>query len=176
VGLATPLGSARGTLVPAGPLAFDGHLGVPSLARLPLQRFVPDLSLDGRVEADLDLRVLPDGPRGEASFEAQDGSIALPGVVVALPYKTLRGELGFTDAALVEVRSLSLDGPMLSADAKGTVGRAPTPQLSPLDIELHVQVRDASLRPMVAGAGIKLGPDGSGTVHLRGTPQRPQLQ
>ncbi len=176
VGLAAPLGSARGTLVPAGPPAFAGHLGVPALARLPLQRFAPDLALDGRAEAQVDLRLLPDGPRGEARVEARDGSIALPGVVVALPYTSVRGDLGFTDAALVEVRSFSLEGPMLSADVKGSVGRAPTLQLAPLDLELHVQVRDASLRPMLAGAGLRLGPDGSATVHLRGTPQRPLVQ
>lgn len=176
VSLAAPLGTARGTLLPAGPPAFAGRLGVPALARLPLTMLVPELSLDGRADADVDLRLLPDGPRGEARFEAHDGSLALPGLPVALPYTTLRGELGFTDAASVEVRSLSLEGPMLAADAKGSVGRAPIPQLAPLDLELHVQVRDASLRPALAGAGLRFGPDGAATLHLRGTPQRPLLQ
>ena len=176
VAVAAAVGTARGTVVTGGPPAFAGRLGVPALARLPLATFVPELSLDGRADADVDLRLLPDGPRGEARFEAHDGSLALPGLPVALPYTALRGQLDFTDAAWVEVRSLSLEGPMLAADAKGSVGRAPLPQLAPLDLELHVQVRDASLRPALAGAGLRLGPDGAATLRLRGTPQRPLLQ
>jgi type II secretion system protein N len=172
----TPQGRTSGKLTLGTPYRFAGSLSDIQLAALPTAQLIPGASLEGHAQLDGDLELRSDGPRGELRFEASEGSLTIPGLPIALPYTTLHGTLRFADETAIAIESLVLDGPMLSAQASGTLARAPQLQTAPLDMELRLEARDASLRPLLAQAGLRVGPDGSATVKITGTPSRPILR
>ncbi len=175
IDLEAPQGRVRGTVFAGAEPGFDGRLERVSLAALPLASFAPDLALDGTGEADVDLRSGAEGPVGSVEVSVSDGSIGLPGMPVALPFESLagRGELG-GDAWLV-VEELALDGPMLSLEGSGTIGKSPSLERAPLNGKLVVDVREQSVRPMVRQLGLRLDRAGHAEVDLGGTLGQPDL-
>lgn len=176
VDLAGPQGRAVGTLRLGDEPGFDGDLHEVDLARLPLESFIQGLSLDGIAEAEIDVVRTAAGPRGRVSIEATSGSVALPGVPVALPFETLKASTKLTDQHLAEGLTLDLAGPMLTARVSGNVGQSPAPIAAPLDLQLTLRVVDPSIQPMLAGTGLRFAPDGSAEMRLTGTAGRPLLR
>jgi type II secretion system protein N len=171
-----PEGRLVGTLWIGSEPGFDGEVREVALARLPLQRFVPDLVLAGVANLDVDLRSGEDGPRGHLTLEARDGSVGIPGLPIDLPYVTLDGHAELGGESRVRVDRLVMDGPMLSVEASGTLGPGPRPETSPLEASLHVEVREQSVRPLVRGLGVRLDAQGRADVTLAGTPARPVVR
>ncbi len=171
-----PLGRAEGTAIVAGEPGFDGRVSDLDLSKLPIAGFVPGASIEGRGGAVGDVALGPAGVRGSLALDAKDGSIALPNLPVALPYTTLRGDVKMTDAALLEISALELDGPLLALRVNGSVGRAAIAPASPLNLEVHVQAKDAAVRPLLAQAGLRVGDDGSADLRLTGTAAQPLLR
>lgn len=176
VDLRAAQGHAVGTLVLGAEPGFDGRLEEVDLARLPLEAALPGLSLDGTAHATVDLRRMPAGPRGSFDLTASGGSVALPGFPVALPFETLTAKAELTDEALARDLDVDLQGPMLTAKIRGTVGQAPLVAGAPLDLQLTMKVVDPSLRPMLAGTGLRFAPDGTAEMRLTGTIGRPLLR
>jgi len=176
IDVAGPLGAADGTVTLGDEPGFDGEIDGVDLARLPLDEWLPGTSADGKLHAEGAVRRTATGPRGELRLDVGEGSLSAAGLPVALPYTALRGTLRFTDAAAVELDGLTLDGPMLAGRLQGTIGHAPVASDAPLALELHVEAREASLRPMLAAQGLRLGPDGSGDVTISGSVSAPSLR
>jgi type II secretion system protein N len=171
-----PEGRIVGTAWIGGAPGFDGQVRDVALARLPLERFVPDLVLAGVADLDVDVRSGDDGPRGRVELAAHDGSIGVPGMPVDLPYVSLEGAADLGGDARLRVERLRMDGPLLTLDAEGTLGPGPTPETSPLDATLRIDVREPSVRPMVRNLGVRLDRDGRAEVKLAGTPARPVVR
>jgi type II secretion system protein N len=176
VDLKAPQGRAIGTLVVGAEPGFDGDLEDVDLGKLPLDSALSGLSLDGVASGSVDLRRTAAGPRGSFDLRASSGSIALPGVPVALPFESLTAKADVTDAHLAENVSVDLQGPMLTAQITGSIGQSPVPVGAPLDLALKVKVVDPSLRPMLAGTGLRFAQDGTADMKLTGTPGRPLLR
>lgn len=174
--LAAPEGHLVGTAWIGSEPGFDGELRDVALARLPLQRFVPDLVLAGVANLDVDLRSGEDGPLGQLTLEARDGSVGIPGLPVDLPYATLDGHADLGGESRVRVDRLVMDGPMLWVEASGTLGRGPRPETSPLEASLRLEVREQSVRPMLSGFGVRLDAQGRADVTIAGTPARPVVR
>lgn len=170
------LGRAAGTLTLGAEPGFDGDLYDVDLAKLPLESALSGLSLDGIATGSVDVQRTATGPRGRFDLEAKGGSVALPGIPVALPFETLAAKALLTDQYLAEGLAVNLQGPMLTAQISGNVGQAPMPMAAPLDLQVRVQVVDPSLQPMLAGTGLRFGPDGSADMKLTGTAGRPLLR
>jgi type II secretion system protein N len=176
VRVAAPLGQIQGTVTLGSALGFDGTIHDLELAKLPLQSFVPGASIDGKGGGDVDVANTPGGARGSLHLEARDGSIGLPNVPFALPYTTLHGDIQLTDAALADISSLVLEGPMLSLQAKGSLGRASPLMAAPLNLTLRVRAKEASMGPYLAAAGLHPGADGSSELRVTGTLAQPLLR
>lgn len=176
VDLVAAQGRAVGTLVLGGEPGFDGSFEQLDLARLPWDAALGGLSLDGIAQARVNLRSTAAGPRGSVDIEAKAGSVALPGVAVALPFETLRAKTEVTEAHLAENLDVDLQGPMLTAAITGNVGPSPTVMNAPLELQLKMKVVDPALRPMLAGSGLRLGQDGTTEMRLTGTAGRPLLR
>jgi hypothetical protein len=97
-------------------------------------------------------------------------------VPLALPFATLHAELALTDAALAQIDTFALDGPLLGATAKGSVGRAPFLNAAPLQLELRIEAKDASIRPLLSQAGLRFGSDGAAQLRVLGTVGQPLLR
>ena len=169
-------GRAVGTLTLGSEPGFDGDLVGVDLSKLPLESALSGLSLDGIASGEIDVKRTEAGPRGRFDLQAKGGSVALPGVPVALPFETLEAKAKLTDQFLAEGVAVELTGPMLTAQISGNVGQAPLPMAAPLDLQLRVKVVDPSLQPMLAGTGLRFGPDGSADMKLTGTAGRPLLR
>jgi hypothetical protein len=64
---------------------------------------------------------------------------------------------------------------VLSARGEGRVGPGADLPRSPLDVKLHLEVRDENLRPALAGM-VHLDPDGSADLRLMGTLAQPRVR
>jgi type II secretion system protein N len=175
VALRSPDGELDGTVRLGASPGFDGSLAGVALGRLPAGPMLLGATLDGRLDADLDVRRVADGLEGTASLRAADGSIGLPNLPVGVPFTTLVADLVFGGESQAHAESISLDGPVVALQASGTLGRAASPMLAPLALHVRVETRDPNLAPMIAG-GLPMGPDGVAEFDVAGTLGAPQVQ
>jgi type II secretion system protein N len=173
VDLEGPLGRAVGTLTLGPEPAFEGQLRDVELARLPVASFLPGGSADGKADVDTDVRSTPAGARGRIQIDARDGSLALPNLPLALPFAKLHAELELTDTEFARIGAFDLDGPLLAARATGQINRAPYLAAAGLQLELRIEAKDPSLRPLLTQAGLPVGPDGSAQVRVLGSVGQP---
>jgi len=176
VDLRAPEGRMVGTVYAGGRPGFVGRLEEVELGRLPVERLLRDLALDGRASADIDLRQGPRGAEGRVVLDAREGSLGLPDLPMALPYQRLEGEIDLLPEGGVEIGRLSLEGPMLAVSGSGSVGSLDDPARATLDLLARVEVREASLRPMLRELGLRLDTEGSTEVRLGGTLARPVVR
>lgn len=172
--LESPLGTVEGTWVSDG--AWYGDVRALDLSAVPLEALWRGAGPEGRLDARVDLRWSESGPEGDVSFEAREGSLRLPDLPTALPYQRCRGVLVFGGESFVAVESFSLEGPLLSVKAKGTLGRAARFESSPLQLELELKATQPGIQSILRSAGLRLGRDGSARVRVTGTPSAPLLR
>jgi len=173
---ASDIGAIAGTLSVGAAPGFEGRLEGVKLARLPLDRFAAGASLDGTLDLQADLHWRARRPVGDARFAARDGSLAAPSLPIALPYDALHGRIRFGDDGAVALEDVSLEGPMVSAQAHGGTGPGPSLWLAPLRLDVHLEVSDRNLRPTFRSAGLALGPDGSVELRVRGNLAAPVVR
>lgn len=167
-----PQGGAEGIARLGRGGGFAGDLVQVDLGALPLASAWPGVSIEGRADAALDLSQGLDGPEGFLSFDAHSGVLTLPGLAMAIPYETLTGDLQLGGETWLQVRSLSLAGPMLEARVSGSIGKAPEFQLAPLQLQIQLEAEPA-VRSALAAEGLRLGSDGGVRIRVTGTPARP---
>lgn len=169
-------GRVDGTLRLGRTPGFSGDFEQLDLRLLPAAVLADyGLSLDGQLGGELDLRLGELGPEGDLTLHAADGSLALPGLPIGMPFERIDAEATLGGEQLARIASLVVDGPMISLDASGTVGRGPAPALAPLALQGRLQVRDPALRTLVGDAGVALGPDGAADLAIGGTLAAPEL-
>jgi type II secretion system protein N len=171
-----PAGSAVGTVRQTPALAFAGRVRGVELSRLPLERSAEPLPIMGRLDADIDFRQGPRGPTGAIRFEAWEGSLALPQVPFGIPFEEARGEVERSESGAIDVRDFELDGPMVSANARGSIAASPRPGAGALDLEGQLVVADPAVRDMVEPLGIRFDSNGVAQLHISGTVARPILR
>jgi type II secretion system protein N len=173
--LAGPLGEADGTLTLNGFGAWNGDFHDLDLAGLPIESAWPDAELEGIAEAFVDLRMGDAGLEGRVTFEAQDGVVLLPILPTALPYDGLSGDIEFGGNALASVKSFALAGPLLNAEVTGSVEHAPVFADAPLSLSVVLRSQPG-VRPLLESAGLRVKPDGSARVTVRGTTSNPVVR
>jgi type II secretion system protein N len=156
---------------------FDGRVEDVALARLPLGDAVPELALDGLASADVDLRAGGGaGPEGHVKLEVRDGSIALPGMPMALPFESLDADVELGGELLARLSDVSFQGPMLALVGSGTIGAAASAADAPLDLQIQIEAREPAARPVLESLGIRLGRDGKGSARIGGSLGAPQVR
>lgn len=170
------VGSIAGALHVGAAPGFDGKLSHVKLARIPIERFTQGASLEGDLDLEADLSFRDGRPLGEAHFVATDGSLAAPQLPVALPYRELHGGLTFAEDGSVTLDDVVLDGPMLSAKLSGGTQPGPSLWLAPLELDLHLRVVDRNLIPTFRSSGLRLKPDGTADLHVRGNLAAPVIR
>jgi len=178
VALQARVGSLAGTFWPAEPLAFDGELDDVALAELPPEILVlaEGVALTGRLDADVVLEQRDGRLAGELELEVADGSFSAPGSPVAVPFEALEADLDFADTGAIAVRTLRLEGPMVSGEASGEIGAAPSLEGAPLSLTGELRVTDPSLRGMLEPLGITPDPEGRAKLRVGGTLVEPILR
>jgi type II secretion system protein N len=170
------VGAVKGAITLGEAPAFDGRLAAVDVGRLPLEAFAGGARVDGRLDLEGDLEFGPAGPVGEASFESRDGSIAGARLPIAIPYATLRGAVRFGEDGSITLEDVDLAGPMLSARVQGGTGPGPDVLLAPLELDVHLEVTDRNIRPVLAAQGLRLRPDGTLDLRIRGNLAAPVIR
>lgn len=173
--LESPDGTAGGTYTFAGNGAFSGELAEVDLARLPFERLWPGASFAGTLDADLDLSSDASGLEGAIEFEVREGTLAFPDVDMAIPYEVLAGRLRLGGDAWIEAEEVTLEGPLLSAQLQGTIGRAPQLDAAPLRLEIAMSAQP-SIRSMLQQAGLRVRRDGSLKLFVSGNLAAPDVR
>jgi type II secretion system protein N len=176
VAIRSPLGELDGTFVASDRPGFDGELRGVELKQLPIGEYLGGASLDGRVDATIDVVLAEAGPEGSARFDVAKGSMSLPGLPIGVPFESLHGDLTLGGDALVEIGALDLVGPLVGFSAKGTVGKAATATLAPLAIDATLDVREPTVGTLLRGQGVTLDAQGKAQLTIGGTLGAPQPQ
>lgn len=169
------LGNLDGTFVLGSSPGFSGRVEAVDLGRLPVDALWQGLELSGLLQADVDLASSQGRPQGTLALHAEKGSVHTPELPVPLPFDTLDGQLVFGDGRLVEVKRLHAQSQLFSADLSGSVGEADSTASAPLDLTLNYRVQP-QMRASLESLGLPTKRDGSGRVHVQGTPSQPRLE
>ncbi len=173
---AGPSGDIDGRATLGDEPAFDGNLVQIDLGLIPFDLLAPGLALAGRADLSADVEVVESELSGDATFSANAGSIGYPSLPIDIPYQNLLGVLRFGDDALVQVLSLDLQGPLLSAQVEGKVGRALRLAQAPIDLEVLLEVEDPNVRPALQASGLRIGADGRLDIRLTGSVSQPRVR
>jgi type II secretion system protein N len=168
-------GQVRGIVTLGERSAWRGTLDQVALGDLPLSQLAFIRSLDGVVDADIDLEQTEAGLEGQVHFEIVNGALDLEALPLPIPFDTLSGDLAFGDAAFVAIRELQLTGPLLTGRVSGNVLSAPHFAEAPLRLELQVEVHGV-MQAVVRGAGIRIDRAGKGKVRITGTVDQPNVR
>jgi type II secretion system protein N len=172
--VAGPLGEADGVATLRVP-GFHGHLRGIELAHLPLSAALPGSSLHGVADLAVDVEVGEAGPVGSTGFDVKNGQLGLPRLPIEVPFTSLVGELRFGGENLAELSGLVLEGPLVSARASGTLGRAARVEAGELKLTVDLTAQPGLRAPLQA-AGIALAADGTAKLQVTGTPGQPQIR
>ena len=179
VELESQVGNAAGVITLGDSPGWKGELRGIELSEIPRGQALMVVDLSGRLDAEIDAQWLPgaEGRRdiaGSLRFEAHDGFVSTDDMPFEIPYDLLQGEitLGGDHFALVE--SFSVEGPVVSLEAHGTVGQARELSQRPLDLEISYKMESAEIKSMLRGFGLRLAPSGAGTVKIAGTFAHPK--
>jgi len=169
------MGNASGVVTLGERGGFDGTLTDVALERLPQSGVGALLHLEGRANADVDLALTETGPEGSVSFEAHDGLVSHPELPLPMPFETLAGEIDLGGNTFATIREITLESPLASGRARGTIERAPTFAAAPLRLELEFTVSGAVQNSLNA-QGVAVGDSGQVRVAVTGTPARPVVR
>jgi type II secretion system protein N len=169
-------GRVAGTLWPDGP-SFSGRTDALDLGALP-RSWVGDVPpLAGRLDAAIALVTSEAGiVHGELTLEAKDGSLLLPDTPILIPYADLQASLTRTANGAATLRTLHLEGPMLSLAGHGTLGPGLDAGRAPLDLDVTITRLDPGLAPLLQSFGIRAEPGRSSSLHITGTLARPVVR
>jgi len=173
--LSSAFGDAKGTLVLGSLGGFDGDLASLAVGRLPLESLTDLALLDGLLDAKVDVRMNEEGPVGDATFTARDGSLAIARFPVEIPFATLEGKLRFGGDAFVTVERFAFEGPMVNGTVTGSIQRAPRFAQAPVRLEADLEAK-ANVRGAMQGAGIRFDRGGMAKMRITGTVSNPNVR
>ncbi len=169
-------GAIVGTVWTGDALGFAGRFEGIDPAALPLPLGTGPTPIDGVISGRADVVQVGGRWAGAVHLESRSGSLALPGLPLALPFDVLGVDLDLGEDGSVRVSDGRLDGPMASFDVSGSIGPGPQLAQSPLALDVQLRGVQPALREPLRGQGIVLDGTGSARIRLEGTPSRPILR
>lgn len=151
---------------------FDGRLEDYPLADLPERWAWQGARLSGVVDADIDVSSDGDRLEGDVRFDVRNGSLAGGRFRDGLPFESLTGEIELGGDRWAEIASLKIDGPLLRADVKGTIGAAASFDAAPLDLDVQLDAKPLATQ-ILLGFGVRLKQTGPITLKIAGTTAQP---
>jgi len=167
-------GALEGTLTLGNRIAWKGAVRNFDVSRLPVGAQWGSSEMEGRVDADAELRLTESGPVGTIHFEGRDGAVLIPSLLLPVPYTNVSGDLVIQEDGLVVLESFSLEGERISGTVTGSVGPGTSFWTSPMDLDVRLSVEKSMIGPLrTLGARVTTG--GAVRVRLGGTPSQPEV-
>jgi len=151
-----------------------GDLARFDLAQLPASWFGDGGAwLAGGIEARVHLARLAEQWSGTVQLDGGEGSLALPGAPIAIPYETITAMLRLDEVGTLRIEAVALAGAMVSARASGEIAAGYAgPATGAIAIEADLEHLDPALLPALAQYGVALGETGAGHLSISGTPDQ----
>jgi type II secretion system protein N len=172
----TELGLVDGVLGLGSTSSFAGQVGQVELARLPLRLDASGLRLSGRIDADTNVALAPNGTlSGRVAFSSPSLVVESSKLPMAIPFTRAEGVVVILENGATQIESVTLEGDLLNGKLSGEIGLVHRSQAPPIDLDAEIRVVDATLRQLAPGAGIPMSPDGTIKMRLGGTLDAPEI-
>lgn len=170
----TGLGNADGVLRLGSQPAFIGRITEVELARLPLRLKASDVKLSGRLDADADVALNPDGTLGgRVEFESTSLRVELSLLPIPLVFSSATGLIEILESGATRISDVRLDGDVVQGEIAGEVGLVHRSQSPPLDMTARLRIIDPTLRQLAPSAGLRLDANNEARVRITGTADAP---
>ena len=172
----TELGLVDGVLGLGSTSSFAGQVGQVELARLPLRLDASGVRLSGRIDADADVALAPNGTlSGRVAFSSPSLVVESNKLPMAIPFTNANGVVVILENGATQIESVELEGDLLNGKLSGEIGLVHRSQAPPIDLSAEIRIVDPTLRQLAPGAGIPMSPDGTIKMQLGGTLDAPEI-
>ena len=173
----TELGLIDGVLGLGSTSSFDGHIERVELAQLPLRLDASGVRLSGRLDADANVALDPNGTlKGRVVFSSPSLVIESNRLPMAIPFTHAEGVIVILDDGATQIESVSLEGDLLEGELSGEIGLVHRSEAPPIDLTAKFRIVDPMLRRLAPGAGIPMSPNGEIAVRVGGTVDAPIIE
>lgn len=171
------LGHADGVLRLGNSPAYVGQMSEVDLSRLPLRLEATGMRFSGRLQADADVALDPDGTlQGRVDFESPGLVIESNRLPIAIPFRHAIGTIEILETGATRIADVVLEGDLVNVKVSGEIGLVHHSQSPPIDLTAHIQVLDPTLRQLAPNAGLQLSPQGEADIELGGTLDAPVVE
>lgn len=172
----TELGLVDGVLGLGSTSSFEGHVGQVELAHLPLRLDASGVRLSGRIDADANVALSPNGTlSGRVAFSSPSLVIESNKLPMAIPFTRAEGVVVILENGATQIESVDLEGELLNGKLSGEIGLVHRSQAPPIDLNAEIRIVDPTLRQLAPGAGVPISPDGTIKMRLGGTLDAPEI-
>jgi type II secretion system protein N len=172
----TELGLVDGVLELGSTSSFAGQVGQVELARLPLRLDASGIRLSGRIDADANVALAPNGTlSGRVAFSSPSLVVESNKLPMAIPFTHAEGVVVILENGATQIESVTLEGDLLNGKLSGEIGLVHRSQAPPIDLSAEIRIVDATLRQLAPSAGIPMSPDGTIKLRLGGTLDAPEI-
>jgi type II secretion system protein N len=173
----TELGLIDGILGLGDTSSFIGRVSQVELSRLPLRLDASGLRISGRLDADADVALDPNGTlSGRVAFLSPSLVVESNGLPMAIPFSRAEGVIVILDSGATQIESVMLEGELLEGRLSGEIGLVHHSQAPPIDLEAEFRIINPMLRQLAPGVGIPMSPNGEISVRVRGTLDAPEIE
>lgn len=172
----TELGLIDGVLGLGNTPSFGGRVSRVELARLPLRLEASGVRVSGRLDADVDVALAPNGTlKGRVAFRSPSLVIESNQLPMAIPFSRAEGVILILENGATRIESLAVEGELLEGKLSGEIGLVHHSQAPPIDLSAEFRIVDPILRRLASGTGIPILPNGEIAVRVRGTLDAPEI-
>ena len=173
----TELGLVDGVLGLGDTSSFVGRVSQVDLGRLPLRLDASGVGVSGRLDADADVTLDPNGTlRGRVAFLSSSLVVESNLLPMAIPFSRAEGVIVILESGATQIESLAVEGELLEGKLSGEIGLVHHSQAPPIDLSAELRIVDPMLRQLAPGAGIPVSPNGQIAVRILGTLDAPEIE
>ena len=172
----TELGVLDGVLSLGPEPAYLGRVRNVELTRLPLRLDPSQLHLAGRLSADADVALAPNGTlSGELHFDSSALEVETERLPIAIPFSRATGTVEILPSGDTRISGIELEGPMIEGHIEGKIGLVHRSQSPPIDLAATLRIHDPVLLDMAQSNGFPITNGNQTNFDLSGTVASPQV-
>jgi type II secretion system protein N len=173
----TGLGNADGVLRLGSEPAYQGLVSEVELARLPLRLEASQLKLSGKIDAEADVALDPNGTlSGRIDFESSSLRIVTPMIPMPITFTRTTGSIEILETGATRITNVRLEGPILDGEINGEIGLVHRSQSPSIDLTAQVNIKNETLRSLAPNAGLSIDAYGNADILLTGTVDEPHIE
>lgn len=173
----SPLGIIDGILRVGEISSFVGRISDVELAGLPLRLDASGVDISGRIEADADIVLDPNGTlSGRVAFLSPSIVVESNRMPMALAFTNVEGVIVILENGATRIESVVFEGETIEGNLSGEIGLVHHSVAPPIDLDAHFRIIDPLLRRLAAAAGISMSSNGDVAARIYGSLDAPLFE